>query len=177
MEWKPVVGYEGIYEVRPGSDGGRVRRVCKLARTRIGRELGKRDSAGYWRAVLSKPKEKPAWRRLHTLILEAFIGPCPEGHEACHKDDNKDNNTLGNLYWGTRSSNLRDSVSNLRHGSVVKPESYLRGEKHPNSKLTNMQTQNIRDRRLRGEKLKILAQEFGISEVHVSRIARGESRL
>ena len=45
-DWKPVCGYEGIYEIRPGADGGRVRRVVPLARTRIGKLLGTPDPMG-----------------------------------------------------------------------------------------------------------------------------------
>jgi len=48
------------------------------------------------------------------MVLEAFVGPCPEGMECCHRDGNPANNHVGNLYWGTRSENLYDAV---RHGA------------------------------------------------------------
>jgi hypothetical protein len=62
--------------------------------------------------VLSKPGEKPRYVRLHTVILEAFVGPAPIGCEACHKDDNRLNNTFPNLYWGNRSDNVKDAYRN-----------------------------------------------------------------
>jgi hypothetical protein len=36
------------------------------------------------------------------LVLEAFIGPCPEGMEAKFKDGNRMNAVLDNLYWGPK---------------------------------------------------------------------------
>lgn len=113
-EWRPVLGYEGIYEVRTGADGGRVRRVKALDRTYVGRELGTIGPDGYARVVLSKPGSKPRYVRLHTVILESFVGPAPAGCEACHKDDNGLNNTLPNLYWGNRSQNVTDAYRNGR---------------------------------------------------------------
>ena len=56
------------------------------------------------------------WRvRVHRLVLEAFVGPAPDGMDGCHRDDDKDNNTLDNLYWGTRAENMADQVRNGRH--------------------------------------------------------------
>jgi hypothetical protein len=113
--WAPLRGYEGIYEIRPGADGGRIRRVQKLARTSVGRELGdSRCGMGYPRVVLSKPGERPRYVRLHTLILETFVGPKPAGCEGCHRDDVRTNNTLENLYWGSRSQNNHDAIRNGR---------------------------------------------------------------
>lgn len=115
-KWLPVVGYEGIYEVRPGSDGGAVRRIKPIPRGKVGKELGRKPRPdGYHRVTLSKPGDKPKLRYMHHLILEAFVGPCPEGCEALHRDDVKSNNTLGNLKWGTRSENLEDCWKNVRH--------------------------------------------------------------
>src|SRR4051812_36221743 len=36
---------------------------------------------------------------IHRLLMEAFVGPCPSGLMACHRDDNKLNNSLENLYY------------------------------------------------------------------------------
>jgi len=50
---------------------------------------------------------------VHTLVLEAFVGPCPPGEEALHADDNPANNRWPeNLSWGTRSKNLADRIAN-----------------------------------------------------------------
>ena len=53
-------------------------------------------------------------RYVHHLVLEAFVGPRPEGTEACHGDGNGTNNKLANLRWDTHAENIKDSVS---HGT------------------------------------------------------------
>lgn len=55
---------------------------------------------------------------VHRLVLEAFVGPCPEGMECRHLDDDPINNKLENLRWGTRSENMYDSVRNGKHARV-----------------------------------------------------------
>ena|SRR5690606_1388273 len=113
--WKPVPGYEGIYEV---SSKGRVRSLDRVnsqgARVR-GRVMKTRtDKDGYFDLVLSKAGEK-TYPRVHRLVCEAFHGPAPEGKPfACHKDGNNQNNTPENLYWGSSSDNMQDAV---RHGT------------------------------------------------------------
>lgn len=67
---------------------------------------------GYQRVCLRK--EGKAYDFLvHRLVLETFIGPCPDGMECLHMDGNKQNNSLDNLRWGTREENVQDSI---RHG-------------------------------------------------------------
>ncbi|MCB1288289.1 MAG: NUMOD4 motif-containing HNH endonuclease [Mycobacterium sp.] len=50
--------------------------------------------------------------RVHQAVLKTFVGPAPEGHIACHWDDDKTNNHLDNLRWGTYSDNARDTLRN-----------------------------------------------------------------
>lgn len=45
---------------------------------------------------------------VHRLVLEAFVGPCPDGMECCHYDGNPKNNNLDNLRWDTPKSNQGD---------------------------------------------------------------------
>jgi hypothetical protein len=48
-------------------------------------------------------------RQVHRLILETFVGPAPEGYQACHYPDaTRTNNRLENLRWDTRSENAKD---------------------------------------------------------------------
>ena len=42
---------------------------------------------------------------IHRLVLETFIGPCPNGMEANHKDGDKFNPNIENLEWVTKSEN------------------------------------------------------------------------
>jgi len=123
-QWRPVVGYEGLYEV---SDHGNVRSLDRNSpdhrggvRKFKGRKLRPgRESNGKWLVGLCRDGKAHS-ARVHRLVAEAFLGPAPEGAEVCHRDDNNDNNKLSNLYWGTRSDNLRDAVRNGRHWQANK---------------------------------------------------------
>lgn len=123
-EWRPVVGWEGVYEV---SDGGRVRSLDRTVVFRDGRRAFYRgktlkprvDENGYHRYTLSLAKKRRQ-DRAHTLVLVAFVGPRPDGLEGCHNDGNPGNNRLDNLRWGTRSSNAKDRVMHRTHNMARK---------------------------------------------------------
>lgn len=72
------------------------------------------------------------------LILEAFIGPCPEGLEACHRNDDPTDDRLENLRWDTHRSKMRDMVRNGHHGGATRP-----GEDHRKAKLTESDVREI----------------------------------
>ena len=99
-------------------------------------------SHGYHVIYLRKNNKKYC-KKIHRLVLEAFIGLCPEDMECCHNNGIRTNNRLENLRWDTRSNNIKDAI---RHGTFTQyGPSYTLfkpGEKHPNAKLTE---QNVRD--------------------------------
>ena len=92
--WKPVVGWEGFYEV---SDWGRVRRI-----------VGQHRSGGYPAVTLSIPGRPTKRIRVHLLVLEAFKGPRPYRCEALHGNDIAYDNRAVYLRWGSRRENLAD---------------------------------------------------------------------
>jgi hypothetical protein len=53
---------------------------------------------------------------VHRLVLEAFVGPCPPGMEACHGIGGREDNRLTNLRWDTHLANVADTV---RQGNKV----------------------------------------------------------
>ena len=129
-EWRPVVGYEGFYEV---SDQGRVRRVAAGQGSVAGRILRpSSDPKGRQQVTLSGGGVARR-RRVHHLVLEAFVGPRPDGMVACHWDDNPRNNALANLRWGTLADNAADALRNQRSFQANKTHC-PRGHKldHPN---------------------------------------------
>lgn len=95
------------------------------------------DSRGYHRIHLyrSLGKRSAVRRLVHHLILESFVGPCPEGMECCHDDGNPGNNALVNLRWDTQQGNWADRI---RHGNDC------RGEKNAKAKLTVSSVRFIR---------------------------------
>ncbi len=91
--------------------------------------------------------------RVHHLVLETFVGPCPDGMESCHRDDDPTNNWVDNLRWDTRQANVNDKMRNGHHRC---------GERTYNAKLTEEQVISIRRRASEGESKKSLAAEFGV---------------
>ena len=121
--WKPVVGYEGPYEV---SDRGKVRSldrtvIYKTGQTRHfkGQPLKLKPHHGYWRVELNR-NGKCACFRVHRLVLAAFVGPLPEGKEVCHNNGNPGDNRLENLRYGTKSENQRDRIKHGTHHELNK---------------------------------------------------------
>ncbi|WP_112595832.1 NUMOD4 motif-containing HNH endonuclease [Mycobacteroides abscessus] len=124
--WLPVSGYPG-YEV---SDQGRVRSLDRQARSRWdtpktlrGKELSQRLIGGsgpegrYPGCVLYRGGKRRTVT-VHTLVLETFVGPRPEGMVGCHRDDVPTNNHLSNLYWGTPAQNVSDAMRSGRHAAA-----------------------------------------------------------
>jgi hypothetical protein len=126
--WLPVPDFDG-YEV---SDLGRIRSVDRWITHSDGRHRF------YPGQILRAPPANTGYPRVqvkrlgrgflvHQAVLWAFKGPCPEGQEACHDDDDPGNPALSNLSWGTRSKNQLDRVRNGPHpnrprNKVVVPE-------------------------------------------------------
>jgi len=57
-------------------------------------------------------------RRVHHLVLETFVGPCPEGMETRHLNGDPSDNRLENLAWGSREDQISDQK---KHGTFSKP--------------------------------------------------------
>lgn len=68
-------------------------------------------------------------RKVHLLVLEAHVGPRPQGLIGCHRDDNAENNHVSNLYWGTYSDNAQDAIRNGRSPQFMRKEFCKNG--HP----------------------------------------------
>lgn len=123
-QWRPVVGWEGWYEV---SDLGHVRSMARVVRGSRGcvQHLKSRARTikpgfgGYLTVVLYR-NNKGHGVRVHTLVLEAFIGPRPDDMECCHDNGDPSDARLSNLYWGTHSQNQLDQVRHGRHSETNK---------------------------------------------------------
>ena len=122
--WLPVVGYEGYYEV---SNIGRVRSLDRAYQTKTGKAAiwrgrilkhGLHD-AGYPYVNLSVGNKQRVLK-IHNLVLEAFVGPRPDGMVACHENDIPDDNRVENLRWDTHSSNGLDATRNGRSTNANK---------------------------------------------------------
>ena len=83
----------------------------------------KENNTGY---VLFRTKNPTRCLRLHRVLAECFI-PNPDNLPFVkHKDDDKDNNSLSNLVWGTNAENVKEgydngcyNFKNRKHGVIV----------------------------------------------------------
>jgi hypothetical protein len=123
-QWKPIPGFEGVYEV---SSLGTVRSLDRQVWSARGFWMRVRGRilalsslpTGHLHVTL-KHGGRSENRQVHRLVLEAFAGPCPEGMEACHGDGDPTNNALSNLRWDSRSANVRDAVLHGAHSNTRK---------------------------------------------------------
>lgn len=108
-EWKPVVGYEGWYEV---SNLGRVRRVAVGHGTNPGRILKGYSKRGRYSSVVLflGCRATAKTHNVHQLVASAFLGVRPDGCEINHIDGNKSNPALTNLEYVTKSGNQLHSL-------------------------------------------------------------------
>lgn len=105
--------------------------------------------------------------RVHRLVLEAFVGPCPVGMECRHLDGHKANCRLDNLAWGTPEQNRQDNRD---------LDAYHRGEDHAQVKLTEDRVRSIRARYAAGGILmRELAEESGVSLTNIHAIIHRRS--
>lgn len=158
-EWRPVVGWEHLYEV---SSAGRVRSVDRIVTRRVkGRILQPcLTPSGYPKITLSK-NGKVKDRSVHSLVAEAFIGPLPAGKEVAHNDGNKKNAVASNLRYATHAENLADRI---QHGTMNW------GDRGGAALLTEAQAILIRRS---SEPTKVLAERYSVSTGTIGAIRAG----
>ncbi len=198
-DWRAVPGFEDLYEV---SDLGRVKSLARLKRGRGNRMNPLRERIlkatpcyGYLQVGLSEDGQV-TYKKVHALVLTAFVGPRPEGMESRHLNGDRRDNHLANLCWGTKLENATDKH---RHGTMARgdhsgprlhperlvrgdqhwtrqyPDRVLRGENTGSAKLTDDAVRDIVAKWNAGETQPALAREYGVTDTIVSAICRGKS--
>lgn len=115
--WRDIAGYSGKYQVN--SEGG-VRRVYASGRTgqlhpyrKKGRQMVVKLTAG------GKSKEVI----LMQAVAEAFLGPCPVGCVAYHKNGCRSDNYVQNIAYIDRRELGRKTGRNSRRRTVARIDS------------------------------------------------------
>ena len=181
MEWKSLKEFPN-YQF---SDTGLVKKGGEFVKIQL--------SSRYPRVTLQNDFESKRVT-IHRVVAELFIGPCPAGQIVRHLDDNRENNNISNLAYGTDYDNKQDAVRNgkikkgdehhsrlnpekmargERHGSRTHPEKLPRGENHPLSKLTQKDVDEIRSTEFRYGVIKMLAEKFNVGTKAISRARKG----
>jgi hypothetical protein len=167
--WRPVVKYEGLYEV---SDRGRVRSLWFIngkARQARPKPLILKtylNDAGYHTLTLVSFDGRHLTKSVHSLVLTAFMGVAPPGRPCGgHRDGNPANNSLYNLRWITHAENEEDK---RRHGRS------LIGERNHQAKLTVAAVRQMREDYVNNpmQTFKTLAAKYGVSRVVAHKIIR-----
>lgn len=118
--WKPVLGYEGLYEV---SNFGRVRSL-NFNHTGKPKTLSpKKEKNGYLRLCLFK-HGKRKYLNIHRLVYEAFNDQIPEGMQVNHINEIKTDNSVWNL-------NIMTPKENQNYGHCIKKR-VEKQRNHPN---------------------------------------------
>jgi hypothetical protein len=171
--WVPVVGYEGLYEV---SDLGRVRSLDRVVGDRQRRIRGvvlkgtprslrgTRGGINTRLGVCLCKGGKTRTHFVHALVLAAFVGPRPDGYQACHGPGGPQDNRLSNLRWDTPESNWDDRRDH---------DESARGERVGSAKLTEEQVLEIRELYAKGGVTHDeLGERFGVTGTMIGYIVR-----
>ena len=123
--WRPVKGFEGVYEV---SSLGRVKSLARVIH-RGSSDYSTRDRIltaslknGYpFVSLTNGRRTRPEY--VHRLVAEAFIPntlgfPCVN-----HKDETRTNNSVENLEWCTREYNLKFGTARKRQSETLRNKS------------------------------------------------------
>lgn len=163
-EWRTIEAFPD-YEV---SSFGVVRRRRSVRGSAKGRVLTPhKDRDGYLCVYLVGGAARMTRRRIHRLVLDAFVGPRPSGMVCAHADCNPANNRLDNLRWTTQRDNLQDSISRGRnphgakHGCATIDESIAA---HIKATFTGKHGEQTR-----------IARDIGVSLTIVNNILRGRA--
>ena len=112
--WRPVVGYEGLYEV---SSYGRVRSVDRYVKTCYGSyrlHKGKVLSPGIRPDGYLVVSLQYKMFRVHRLVAQAFI-PNPDNlPQVNHKNEVKSDNCVDNLEWCDATYNNNYGTARIR---------------------------------------------------------------
>jgi transposase len=156
--WKPVPGWEGLYEVCLSTQ-----QVRSIRRRRIMKPW--RFPSGYITVHFRRPGES-VQKYLHQIVCEVAHGPMPEGKECVrHLNGNARDNRPENLAWGTMKENARDMVE---HGTSC------RGRRNARNTMSEEDVLGIRRAAVSGESQASIAERYGITQGTVSQIVRGE---
>jgi hypothetical protein len=178
--WKQIPGYEGYYEA---SHLGRIRsvdRIITVQTTRWGapRLIEKRlrgqiiqpviGPHGYYQLVLCVDGVEHT-ELVHDLVLTTFIGPRPDGMDACHGPGGSLDNFIG-LSWGSKSKNNKEDKH--RDGMT----NWNVGERNGKAKLTSEQVVLCRAQHNWGDVSDAaLAKQYGVSYSTMIQAVNGTS--
>lgn len=103
---------------------------------------------------------------IHRLVATYFLRkPSPKHNFVIHLDHVKHNNHYSNLKWVTHETQI----------DHAKRDPIWLTKKNPMHKLNAVKVKAIKEKMLAGKKIKVLAKQYGVSEMQIYRIKSGEN--
>ena len=167
--WRPISGYEGLYEV---SNLGRVKSLPRMRKGRGvglhrtgGRILSCNGLAGEGYPIVQLSNVSLRQFFVHRLVADTFI-PKIHGKEYInHKDGDKTNNRVDNLEWCTFSENMNHAwKTGLRKDGT-----------HPNKKRVRVFYQNGDIKEY--DSIADASRETGVDQSNISRLCGGNRKM
>ncbi|MDG9855590.1 NUMOD4 motif-containing HNH endonuclease [Pseudomonas nitroreducens] len=168
--WKPIAGYEGLYEV---SSLGRVRSLDRIVRYSNGKDRLTKGRIlhfslpnGYQQVTLCNGDSHRPFK-VHRLVAVAFCARRDGCDVVNHIDGVKTNNAVSNLEWTTYKANTHHA----RDNGLLDPP---RGERSGSARLSQEDVEEIKRLWLGGMSQSGLSKIYGVDQSHISRMVRGE---
>lgn len=172
--WKPVVGYEGLYEV---SDQGNVRGLARVLIRANGKPFPiaprkivcRCDNSGYGETKLSAGRGQRLFRT-HRLVAAAFLVlPSEDQWTVNHINGDRMDNRLVNLEYASPSQQQRHRFDVLRHRQP-------NGERSRLAKLTWGKAAMIRALHASGAYgIAEMGRMFGVTKFPIQQIVKGRT--
>jgi len=169
--WADINGFENFYQV---SNQGNIRSCdridcrSKTAKIRQGCKLNPTpNSGGYLQVYLYRNGKKFVFR-MHTLVASTFLGKRPESLVINHKDGIKTNNFATNLEYCSQKQNAKHA----RDCGLWNP---LKGQSCYQSKLTDFDVVNIKNRLANSESCSKIAKDFNVGSTAIHEIRSGKN--
>ncbi|AYD82369.1 HNH homing endonuclease [Acinetobacter phage vB_AbaM_B09_Aci01-1] len=156
--WKPVVGYEDLFEISS---------LGRLLSKRSGRILKQhRHPQGYMNVStrIGGRLGKNVCFKIHRVVAEAFLSNPDSKPTVNHIDGVKHNNILSNLEWATYQENSQHAVDTGLSVPVARVE--IRKVEDHGKLLEDFKSGNYTHREL--------AVKYGVHHTTIGRIVRGE---
>lgn len=158
---KNVRGYEGRYVVDESGNVFSIKSNRYIAPIMM--------ENGYLCVHLFNGSRNGKLVRLHRVVAEAFIDNPLELEQVNHINGDKTDNRVANLEWCTADENMQHAI---RLGLFK-----IDGENNPSAKLNWGKVNKIREEYIRGDRengTQGLAEKYGVTNVMIGKIVRGE---
>lgn len=121
---------------------------------------------GYRKTAFSLPNKRLVNRYIHRMVAIAFIPNHENLPQVGHKDHNKDNNCVENLYWTTQKQNTRDGIEAGRINAKKRGKT---------NQLTPAQLDEIARKRAEGMGVADVARSMSLPRTTISSVLNGRS--